>query len=180
MVDPALKSDLVSENACLYHLHVVRKSNLPLLVADDGELEVAARDLIDILDPSLVRVNGVRAQTDELCAAPGELRLKLSESSKLGCADGGVVLGVREQDNPVVANELVEVNGTLGGLGLEVGSSATQTERLGASFRHVCCYAPCQLHTNSANMRGSGVGGAQLSYLRDVFFTLSWCFAGIW
>lgn len=158
MVDPALKSDLVSENVRLCHLHVVRKRNLPLLVANDGELEVAARNLIDILDPSLVRVHGVCAQADELCAALAELRLELSERSELSCADGGVVLGVREEDDPVVANELVEVDGTLGGLGLEVGSSAAQTKRLGASFRHVCCYALCQLHTKSANMRGSGIG----------------------
>ena len=39
-------------------------------------------------------------------------------------------LGVGEENNPVVADELVEVNGTLCGLGLEVGGSAAQTKRL--------------------------------------------------
>jgi len=39
-------------------------------------------------------------------------------------------LWVGEENDPVVANELVEVNGALGGLGLEVGGSAAQTKRL--------------------------------------------------
>jgi len=37
---------------------------------------------------------------------------------------------MREQDDPVVADELVEVDGALGGLGLEVGGLAAQAERL--------------------------------------------------
>jgi hypothetical protein len=36
---------------------------------------------------------------------------------------------VREKDDPVVANKLVEFNGTLGSLGFEVRGSRTQTER---------------------------------------------------
>lgn len=35
---------------------------------------------------------------------------------------------VREQDDPVVANELMKVNGTLGGLSLKVRGSRAQTE----------------------------------------------------
>jgi hypothetical protein len=35
---------------------------------------------------------------------------------------------VREEDDPAVANELVKVNGTLGGLSLEVRGSRAQTE----------------------------------------------------
>lgn len=34
-----------------------------------------------------------------------------------------------EEDDPVVANELVKVNGALGGLSLEVRGSRAQTER---------------------------------------------------
>lgn len=36
--------------------------------------------------------------------------------------------GVGEEDSPAVTNELVEVDRTVGGLSLEVGSSGTQTE----------------------------------------------------
>ena len=43
---------------------------------------------------------------------------------------------MREEDNPVVADELVEIDWSVGGLGLEIGSSATQTELLCTSFGH--------------------------------------------
>ena len=51
-------------------------------------------------------------------------------------------LWVGEENDPIVANELVEVNGALGGLGLEVGGLAAQAERLwsvahGAFCAHV-------------------------------------------
>jgi hypothetical protein len=57
--------------------HVVRERDLPLLVADDGKCEFAAGELFDVLDPSFVRVDRVGGQTNELCAALGELGLKL-------------------------------------------------------------------------------------------------------
>jgi hypothetical protein len=110
--------------------HVVGKSDLPLLVANDGEAEPGARDLVDVLDPATVALNSVCTQADELGVPLGELGLKLGEGAELGGADGGVVLGVREEDDPVVANELVEVDGTTGGLSLEVGGGAAEAEGL--------------------------------------------------
>jgi hypothetical protein len=108
-----------------------------------------------------VAVDGVGGKTDELCATLGELRLELCERAELSCADGCVVLRVGEEDDPVVADELVEVDGTLGGLGLEVGSLAAEAEGFGATVRHVSARR-CQLSPNNANMRGSGVQHAQL------------------
>ena len=110
--------------------HVVGESDLALLVANDGELEVGARDLVNVLDPATVAVDGVGRETDELDTTLGELGLELSEGTELGGADGGVVLGVGEEDDPAVANELVEVNGTTGGLSLEVGRNAAEAEGL--------------------------------------------------
>ena len=75
-------------------------------------------------------LNCVCAQADELGVPLGELGLELGESTELGGADGGVVLGVGEEDDPVVANELVEVDGTTGGLSLEVGGGAAEAEGL--------------------------------------------------
>lgn len=92
--------------------HVVGKSNLALLVADDGELEAGARDLVNVLDPATVAVDSVGGKTNELDTTLGELGLELSEGTKLSGADRGVVLGVREQNHPLVSNELVEVDGT--------------------------------------------------------------------
>lgn len=79
-------------------------------------------------------VDGVGRETDELDATLGELGLELGKGAELGGADGRVVLGVGEEDDPVVADELVEVNGALCGLGLEVGGSGAETEGLSALF----------------------------------------------
>jgi hypothetical protein len=111
--------------------HVIEIGNLALLVANDREAQLAAANLVDVLDPSSVRFNSVGRETDQLDTTLGELGLKLCEGAELGGADGRVVFGVGEQDNPVVADELVEVNRALGGLGLEVGCNGSQAEARG-------------------------------------------------
>lgn len=108
--------------------HVIKVGDLALLVGNDGEVDLGAGDVLDIADPALVAAEGVGRETDELDAALGELRLEAGHLTELGGADGRVILGVGEEDDPVVANELMEVNGTLGGLGLEVGGNGAQTE----------------------------------------------------
>lgn len=79
-------------------------------------------------------VDGVGRQTEQLDAALGELGLQTGHLTELGGADGGVVLGVREEDDPAVANVLMEVNGTLGGVGLEVGGNSAQAKARGSSL----------------------------------------------
>ena len=109
-------------------LHVIEVCDLALLITNDWEAQLATGDLIDILDPSSVRVDGVGRETDQLDAALGELWLELCEGTELGGADGCVVLRVGEENYPLVANELVEVDWALCGLGLEVGGNGTQAE----------------------------------------------------
>lgn len=122
----------------MHLLHVVGVGDLALLVTNDGELQLGAGDLINVLDPATVALNSVGRETDEFDATLGELRLELCESTKLSGADGGVVLGVREKHNPFVANEVVEVDWAVGGLSIKVGSDAAQAKRSGALFgRHV-------------------------------------------
>ena len=99
-----------------------------MLIANNGEAQLAARDLIDILDPSSVGLDRVSREADQLHAALSEFRLELCEGAQFCGADRCVVFWVGEQNNPVVANELVEVNGALGGLGLEVGCDRSQAE----------------------------------------------------
>lgn len=108
--------------------HIVLVGDLALRVGDDGELELGAGDLVDVLDPGVVRVDVVGAQTDQLHAARGELRLQLSKGAQLRGADWGEVIRVREEDGPLGADELVEVDGTVGGLSIEVGGNGAQTE----------------------------------------------------
>lgn len=103
--------------------HVVQVGDLALGVGNDGELELGAGDLIDVLDPTVVGLDAVGTQTNELNTTLGELGLKLGEGTELGGADGGEVIGVGEEDGPLVADEVVEVDGTVGGLGVEVRGS---------------------------------------------------------
>jgi hypothetical protein len=126
-------------------LHVVRIGDLPLLVPNDWEAQLAARDLVNVLDPSGMAVNGVGRQANELDATLGELRLELREGAEFGGADGRVVLRVGEEYDPFVADELVEVDGAIGGLSLEVGGSAAEAEGRCALFSHRVwfCFSVC-------------------------------------
>lgn len=78
-------------------------------------------------------VYGVGRETDELDAALGELGLELGEGAEFGSTDGSVVLRMGEEDDPVVTDELVEVDRTGGGVGLEVGGDAAQAETMKAA-----------------------------------------------
>jgi len=129
---------LVDVGGILVVDHIIGICDLTILITNDWERQITARDLIDILDPSSVGLNGVGGYADQLDATLGELRLKLCESTELSCADWGVVFWVREQDHPFIADELMEVDRTIGGFGLEVGCNGTQTEGSWSLFsRHL-------------------------------------------
>jgi len=115
-------------------VHVVGIGDLALLVSNDGELQAATGDLINVLDPSTVALDGVGGKANELNTTLGELGLEFCKGTKLGGADRGVVLWVRKEDDPVVANKLVKVDGASGGFGVEVGGDGAQTERLRTLF----------------------------------------------
>lgn len=106
LVDPGSWVRRVSGTLRVANLHVVQVRDLTALVADDGELEAAAGDLVDVLDPAAMALDCVGREADELCATLGKLRLELGKGTELGGADGCVVLGVGEEDDPFVANEL--------------------------------------------------------------------------
>ena len=55
--------------------HIVQIRHFPLLVADDGKLELRPADLVDVFDPPTVRLDRVGRQPDQLDAAPRELGL---------------------------------------------------------------------------------------------------------
>ena len=137
--------------------HIVGKSNLALLVANDRELQLGAGDLIDVLDPALMAVDGVGRETNELCATLGELWLEFCESTELGGTDGCVILRMGEKDDPVVTNEFVEVDGALCSFGLEVRGNATQAESL---VRHcVFCSASLDMLKQCKHEGWRGIAG---------------------
>ena len=90
-------------------------------VTDHGVVDLVAGDVLDVDGPLAVALDGVDGEADDLGAALGELAFEAGHGAELGGADGGEVLGVREEDGPVVADPLVEVDGALGGVGGEVG-----------------------------------------------------------
>ena len=73
-------------------------------------------------------VQGVGRQANQLGTTLGELGLKLGKGTEFGGADRGVIFGVGEEDDPFITDELVEVDGAVGGIGLEVGGDGPQTE----------------------------------------------------
>ena len=111
--------------------HIVLVRNLSGLIANDWELQVGIVDLVDILDPLIVLVNGVGGEANQLDVALCELWLELCESTELGGADGGEVVWMGEENDPGVADELVEVDLAGGGLGLEIWGDAAQAESEG-------------------------------------------------
>ena len=110
--------------------HIIQIRHLPLLIPDDGETETGAGDFVNVLDPAGVRVDGVGAQADQLDVALCEFGLEFCEGAQLGGADGGVIFRVREENGPGIADEFVEVNGAIGGVGLEVGRGGAEAEAL--------------------------------------------------
>jgi hypothetical protein len=71
--------------------HVVCVGNLAGLVANDGEGETGLGDLINVTNPFVMGLNGVRREADQLDVALRELGLKLREGTQLSGADGGEV-----------------------------------------------------------------------------------------
>jgi hypothetical protein len=72
--------------------HVVEVSNLALRVGDDRELEVGAGNLINVLDPLMVRLNAVGTETNQLDTTSSKLRFELGESTELSGANGSEVI----------------------------------------------------------------------------------------
>jgi hypothetical protein len=133
------------------HLADSCQFDLVLLVANDWKAQLAARKVVDILDPVFMRFNGVGRQTDQLDTTLGELRLELCEGAELAVrkavdildpvfmrfngvgrqtdqldATLGELFGVGAQDNALVTDEFEEANRDLGGLSLEVGGDGSK------------------------------------------------------
>lgn len=129
VVDPVVRSMKLALASTQYHdLHVIFERYLALLVANNGKAKGAAIDLVDVLDPTTMALDGIRRQADELDAALAKLGLELGKGSELRRAHRRVVLGVREENDPGVADEVVEADGALGRFGFEIGRRGTEAE----------------------------------------------------
>jgi hypothetical protein len=87
----------------------------------------------DVGRPFGVILNRVDRKADHLDAALVEFRLEPGDRAQFGGADRREILGVREENGPVVADPLMKLNDPLCGLGREIGSNivdSTYTCRL--------------------------------------------------
>ena len=75
-----------------------------------------------------MRIHRIGREANQLDAALGELGFQLRKCAEFGRANRGVVFGVGEEDDPVVANELMEVDGAGSGVGLEVRGNRAKTK----------------------------------------------------
>src|SRR3546814_4731743 len=73
--------------------------------------------------------HGVDREANDLAVALREFRFGLGEIAELGGADRREILGVREKHSPRVTDPLMEVDTSLGGVGREIGSAITYSER---------------------------------------------------
>ena len=66
--------------------HIVQVGDLPGFVGNDRESKVGFGDIVDVLDPFLMRFEGVGTQTNELDTALGKFRLEFGEGTELSSA----------------------------------------------------------------------------------------------
>ena len=122
--------------------HVVEEGDLSLLIPNNGKSQVTSADFVDVLDPSTMTLDCVCRQANELDAAFCELGLEFGEGAELGSADWSVVFRVREEDDPIVTNEIVEVDGTIGRISVEIRSDTAETqtdEQVSYKSTERCC-----------------------------------------
>lgn len=94
-------------------------------------------------------------QANHLDAALFEFILQFGECTDLCGAYGGEVGWVGEEDCPAVADELVEIDLTMGSLGLEVGC---YTETMSNGLGNYSCYWSINLPVDPRRNRGCSWG----------------------
>jgi len=63
--------------------HVVQVRDFAFFIGNDGEGKAGVGDFVDVLDPFLVRVEGVGAQSDEFDTPFSELGFKFGKGAEL-------------------------------------------------------------------------------------------------
>src|SRR5262249_34089778 len=105
------------------------------------------------LRPALVILDAVDAQADDLHVALLELGLEARHRTQLRRADRGEVLGVREQDGPLVPHPVVKAELAFGGLGGECGGLGAEPNA------HGCYLLGVSIRKGVPEVRG-GSGGS--------------------
>lgn len=75
-----------------------------------------------------MRFDRVGRQTDQFDTSLGELGLKLCKSAQFGGADWCIILRVRNQDGPLIANPFVEIDWSCCSFRIEIGGDGAQAK----------------------------------------------------
>ncbi|MCY1415612.1 hypothetical protein D9M71_311030 [compost metagenome] len=108
--------------------HVVELGHHQVVVADHRVVDRVALGFLDVTNPFAVVADRVDGQADHLGIALVELGLELGHVTQLSGADRSEVLRVGEQDGPLIADPLVEVDRAFGGFGGEIGRFITNAD----------------------------------------------------
>ena len=108
--------------------HVVELRDLQVGVGDHRVVDGRALGLLDVLDPAAVIRHRVDGEADDLGVALGEFGLDPRHVAELGRAHRRVVLRVREQDRPAVADPVVEMDRPLRRFGGEIGGNVVDAQ----------------------------------------------------
>lgn len=85
-----------------------------------------------------MRVDRVRTQPDQFDPTLRKFGFELGEGAQLGGADGRIVLGMGEENDPFVTDEFMEVDGPGGGVGFEVWGYGTEAEAVIVEYSVGC------------------------------------------
>ena len=100
--------------------HAVELGDLEVGVGDHGKVGRRPLRFANVRRPAGVIVHRVDGKADHLDPALVELGLQPGHGAQFGGADRREILGMREQHRPGIANPIVKMDSSLGGLGLEI------------------------------------------------------------
>ena len=115
--------------------HVIGFGDGQRRIVDDREIRRGAAEGLDVFLPLGVVLHRIDRHADHARRPLGKFARKLGHRPELGRADRGEVARVRKDDAVVVAEPVVEVNFSGGGLGNEIGGNVVDADGHGLSFR---------------------------------------------
>ena len=101
---------------------------MPIFIADNREAHRTARNLVNVVDPSAMRLDGIGREPDQFHSTLGKFWLVSCQRREFGGAHWSIVLRMREENGPLVANPFMEVDDARRCLGLEIRGDRPEPE----------------------------------------------------
>jgi len=114
--------------ACVAREHVVELRDGEGWVADERVIDLVATDVLNVLFPFAVALDGVDGEPDDLSATLCKLLFEPGDGSEFGGANGSEIFGVREENGVAVSNPFMKVDRALSGFSVEIGGNIVDAE----------------------------------------------------